>query len=436
MLQRNDILNYSLLALPLAFVGLPLYIHAPDFYVTQHGLSLSTLAALLLGLRIFDAIQDPLIGVLSDSYSKHRFAIMSASIILLAFGFFALFTPLTSHVAGWFVVSMLLATTAFSVLTVNLNALGALWSSDSDQQTRITTMREAMALIGLTCAVVLPALLQQNTSPAGAFKWMSLLLVLLASIGFWRFRKWYNQAKPIAKNNQTIQPSFWKIFKHIAPRIRYFYATYAMSMLASAMPAILVLFFIRDRLGLEEYTGLFLLVYFLSGVLAMPLWKILSKRYSPKCAWLIAMVIAVFSFVGAFLLGEGAFLPYLLICISSGVALGADLALPPAILANYIHEEKTQHIASSQFAMLTFISKTALAFAGILTLPILENMGFVAEAQNSTKALFGLSLTYALIPCMIKLGAVLMLWHAINKESEHDKNNIINNSNRSGHSAQ
>ena len=435
MLKRKDITDYSLLAIPLAFVGLPLYIHAPDFYVAQYGLSLSTLAGILLALRIFDAVQDPIIGALSDTYSKHRFEFMFVSLIFLALGFFALFTPLVNHVAGWFVLSMLLATTAFSILTVNLNALGALWSAEPEQQTRITTTREAMALIGLTIAVITPSLLQQWLSPSSSFKWMSVILILFIIAGFWRFYGWYKRKKLSPTKPIKQRQSYWQNIKKSSTSMRRFYAIYAVSMLASAMPAVLVLFFIRDRLGLEEYTGLFLLVYFASGIAAMPFWKSFSKNYSSECAWLISMIVAVISFIGAFLLNAGDFIPYLLICIASGFSLGADLALPPAILAKLMHQDKTHKIASSQFALLTFISKTALAFAGIITLPILDTMGFVAATSNSTKALFGLSLTYALIPCIIKLIAALMLWHTMNQGETNEENNLNRNHNRSEHSA-
>ena len=435
MLKRKDITDYSLLAIPLAFVGLPLYIHAPDFYVAQYGLSLSTLAGILLALRIFDAVQDPIIGALSDTYSKHRFEFMFVSLIFLALGFFALFTPLVNHVAGWFVLSMLLATTAFSILTVNLNALGALWSAEPEQQTRITTTREAMALIGLTIAVITPSLLQQWLSPSSSFKWMSVILILFIIAGFWRFYGWYKRKKLSPTKPIKQRQSYWQNIKKSSTSMRRFYAIYAVSMLASAMPAVLVLFFIRDRLGLEEYTGLFLLVYFASGIAAMPFWKSFSKNYSSECAWLISMIVAVISFIGAFLLNAGDFIPYLLICIASGFSLGSDLALPPAILAKLMHQDKTHKIASSQFALLTFISKTALAFAGIITLPILDTMGFVAATSNSTKALFGLSLTYALIPCIIKLIAALMLWHTMNQGETNEENNLNRNHNRSEHSA-
>ncbi|HMY40567.1 MAG TPA: MFS transporter, partial [Marinagarivorans sp.] len=61
-------LRHGLLALPLTFAGLPIYIHAPDYYAVELGIPLATIGFLLLVLRIIDAVQDPLIGALSDRF--------------------------------------------------------------------------------------------------------------------------------------------------------------------------------------------------------------------------------------------------------------------------------------------------------------------------------------------------------------------------------
>ena len=67
-----NLFGYSILAFPIAFAGIPIYIHAPDFYSATLGVSLATLGVTLLVLRIIDALQDPLIGYLSDKYSHKR----------------------------------------------------------------------------------------------------------------------------------------------------------------------------------------------------------------------------------------------------------------------------------------------------------------------------------------------------------------------------
>jgi Na+/melibiose symporter-like transporter len=431
-LPRKALLNYALLAFPLAFVGMPLYIHAPDFYATQYGMSLSTLAAILLSLRIVDAVQDPVIGQLSDRYPHCRQRIMLFSLLALVAGFFALFNPLIEATALWFGISLFVATTAFSVLTINLGAIGALWSSDERQQARITTAREGVAMLGLVLAVVLPTVLSQKMSLTQAFQSIGFLLAIFAIIAFWRFTIWYRNHQSMAETSLeelSVLAAVKKLFRELNHATRHFFLTYAVSMIASAMPAVLVLFFIRDRLDAEDQAGYFLLVYFLSGVIGMPLWKALSHRFCPTRAWFVTMLLSILSFAGAFFLGAGDIIGYYVICFVSGFALGGDMALPPAILALHMHENKSQNAASSQFSILAFISKSSLAIAGLVTLPALELAGFVPAQENSAEALMALSVAYALLPVCIKSIAAMLLWRHINhykpapiKEEPNDEN--------------
>ena len=61
-MHKAQLFKYAFLALPLAFAGLPIYIHAPDYYTTNLGISLTAIGYILLILRAVDAVQDPIIG--------------------------------------------------------------------------------------------------------------------------------------------------------------------------------------------------------------------------------------------------------------------------------------------------------------------------------------------------------------------------------------
>ena len=58
---------YALFAALLACAGLPIYVHAPKFYVDEYGVSLTALGAVLFGLRLLDVVQDPLLGCCQKS---------------------------------------------------------------------------------------------------------------------------------------------------------------------------------------------------------------------------------------------------------------------------------------------------------------------------------------------------------------------------------
>jgi GPH family glycoside/pentoside/hexuronide:cation symporter len=59
-------LAYALPALSLAVIGIPIYVFLPKFYTDTIGLSISTVGMLLMAVRLFDAVTDPMIGYLSD----------------------------------------------------------------------------------------------------------------------------------------------------------------------------------------------------------------------------------------------------------------------------------------------------------------------------------------------------------------------------------
>ncbi len=51
--------GFALFGALLAAAGLPLYIHAPKFYVDEYGVSLAALGSVLFVLRLLDFVQDP-----------------------------------------------------------------------------------------------------------------------------------------------------------------------------------------------------------------------------------------------------------------------------------------------------------------------------------------------------------------------------------------
>ena len=61
-------------------------------------------------------------------------------------------------------------------------------------------------------------------------------------------------------------------------QFRILLAVFLANGIASAIPATLVLFYIRDGLGLERYAGLILTIYFIAAAGAIPGWVALARR--------------------------------------------------------------------------------------------------------------------------------------------------------------
>ncbi len=417
-----DLIIYGLVALPMAFSGIPLYLHAPDFYAGTLGISLTKVGIILLALRFIDAIQDPIIGKVSDKLRKHRLKLVAFGIGMLSSGFFMLFNPLVSDefvLLIWFGVSIFIATTGFSIAQININTIGGIWSDNYDEKTKISTFREGLGLIGLIVAAALPSILTNIYNNEDAFQKYAIFMIFISLVTTSIFLIFTNYKE----TNSNGEVTSWANILEAIKENKRFFLTYFISIVASSIPAVLVIFFIRDKLNLEENIGLFLAVYFLSGAASMPAWNKVAKGNKKLKAWRLSMIIAITTFGWAFFLEEGDFYQFLIICIASGFAFGAELALPPAILADNLSEGSE----STEYSVLGFLLKFGLAVATGLMLPALDFFGFETKNNNSEEALVALSVFYALVPCAIKFIAMILILNlekqqGITKGFKHEKN--------------
>ena len=121
-------------------------------------------------------------------------------------------------------------------------------------------------------------------------------------------------------------------------------------------------------------------------------------------AWGLAMLLAMLAFAGTSLLGPGDLWPFAAICLMSGLALGADLALPAAIAAD-LGERQGQ--SGACFGVWNFVAKLNLALAAGLALPVLDLLGYRPGGGQGLAALIGV---YALLPLAFKALAAGLLW--------------------------
>jgi len=399
---------YGLFALPLAMAALPLYVHLPKFYGGTLGVDLALVGIVLLVLRLLDGLVDPLLGAWSDRLRSRRAAIALSAPVLAA-GMVALFLPPTGTEAGhlaWLVVALTLVYTAYSVAMINHNAWGAELTTDPVGRTRITAVREGLALVGVVIASLAPALLG---GAAGADAGLAPFAIVFAGVTLacalvlWR--------APVAPRRAaaSVVPLATRVAAPLAdPLFRRLLLVFLANGIASAIPATLVLFFIADVLQAPERQGLFLALYFVAGGLGMPLWVRLSAAWGKTRAWMAGMVAAVVAFVWAFALGPGDTAAFAAICVLSGLALGADLALPPSLLADVIDRDGRERPTGAYFGLWTLATKLNLALAAGIALPLLSFLGYAPGAEGGG-GLRALAFVYAIVPCALKLVALFAL---------------------------
>ncbi len=403
MTQAKIYPRVSLYALMLASAGIPLYIHLPTFATVNLGIGLGTVGAILLAIRLVDLIQDPLIGWMIDRWPNAQRAFALVAAIGLAIGFPLLFSleqgpRITMKLMGILVVLF----SAYSLGMILLYGRSATLAKDRTPGAILTLAgyREAGMLIGVVIAAIAPTIFVllganlQGYTVFGLFLGALAFVTAIITAPIWR-------RKPILGERISFNGLRQSGAFHLL-------VVALVNSLPVAMTSVLFLFFVEDRLQLVGWSGPLLMLFFISAGLTVPFWTKRCQTIGARSTLLIAMPLAILGFVGAAFLPSGSLIAFAIVCGVSGAALGADMVILPAMFSIALARAGLK--ATLAFGIWSFAGKLGLALAAFIVLPVLDNFGYVPGAENDAGALSMLNITYAVIPCFLKLGAIFLVF--------------------------
>lgn len=252
-LRDWDGLRYGALAAPLAFAALPLYVHLPEHYASRLGVPLAGLGAVLLATRLADAVVDPWLGRLADRLlarsRQHALAVAWLAAVALAAGLAALFFPPrvdSPRLLAWCAAGLLVTCLGYSGLSVLHQAWGSRLGGDAPFQARIAGWREGLALAGVITASLLPSLAGFGALVIACGVGLVIALLALAAA----------PAVPAATQEPSVPARAQASSGPADPvrrpwrqrAFRRLIAIFVLNGLAAAVPATLLLFYVRDRL--------------------------------------------------------------------------------------------------------------------------------------------------------------------------------------------
>lgn len=400
-LSLARLVAFALPALPVAAFQLPFVIIVPKFYAETVGLGLFATGLILFAVRLIDAVLDPLIGYGADHLKTRwgrRRTWFAVAAIPTTVGALLVFNPFpnvdTSQTWFWvmwlFIFSGMLSL-GYTALSLSHQSWAAESSPTYYGRNRIFAAREVMVVLGTLVATGLPFVLTLLGYHGDRPVLVALSVLVGVTLPLSALLTVLTVPEPKDTTHHPLK--FFASLKGMGsnkPFLRLL-AAFAISYMANGVPGVLILYFVRDYLhGNEETQRLFLLLYFLFGVLSTPLWLWVSKRTSKHRAWCIAMLVACAAFVWTPLIGQhqvgsdASLWLFGVIMLFTGLAVGADLMLPPSIQADVIDVDTArsgeQH-TGFYFAIWALATKIALSVAMGLSLVVLGAMGFKTEAK-------------------------------------------------------
>lgn len=372
----------------------------------------------LFAVRLFDAVNDPVIGWASDRFRPkfgRRRTWFAASIPILMLGVYNLFWPPAdagvAHVGLWTLVLSIGYTCAF----LSYTAWGAELQTTYRGRARVAAWREGLVLVGTLVAITVPfSIGWERADEMHGFAVLAIIIVIALPL----FAAITIFTTPEPKEHTRKPIAFREGLHHLRQNrpFQRLLAAFFLNGFANSIAATLFLLYCAQRLDMEAERGLFIFVFFLCGIAGVPFWNAVAGRTSKHRAWCIAMVFAIIVFSITPFLPEKAYWAYMAVCVLTGFTLGADIAQPAAIQADVIDVDTAQsgeQRSGTYFALWSLATKMSLALTAVVVLPVLEWAGFSASDATASTAtgITLLGFLYGWGPIALKIPALFLMWN-------------------------
>jgi glycoside/pentoside/hexuronide:cation symporter, GPH family len=428
-LPLGTVLGYGAGNFAFSLLGLVVAVNLQFFYTDYVGLSAGLVSWSLLFARLFDAFVDPVRGWLSDRPSSsigRRRPWMLGAAVPLGIAFWLLFAP-----PAWddqtrlFVYLVAIYTLTFVLWTfgaIPYYSLGAELTDDYHERTQVIAVREGWGLAGLLCATILPAYLIHLSGGRDGYAQMGAILGAATAL-FLIVAGVASRERPEFQGRPALNPYAGVLETLRNAHFRPLLAAFALSAIAGAVPATLVIYVAVYIIGTPEWWtnsvpdwlptwSYYLLLYFASAVLSLPLWSRVAARRGKKATWSFAIALATVTSAACFWLDDGSIGLFSVILVFGGASFGNYLALPPSMVADLIdYDEATTGLRreGAYFALWSFATKAGNAITGFAALQVLEHVGYVpGEPQSATVKIWMLWM-YSWFPALFYLLSGVLL---------------------------
>lgn len=409
----------------------------PIFYQDYLGLSAAWIGIASAVYAVWNAINDPLFGYITDSTRTRlgrRIPYMRFTAPFLALTFSLVwFAPQGAGdltLFGWMLATMLLYDTCYTIIGLTYSALLPEISESDAERNGLQISSSLFGLLGMLLGFIIPDLFRPKAGASPSFLPLQVAMVVIAVISAVLIITTTLQVKERPEFHRGDAPL------KLGPAIRLtltsksFLVLVAQNFMSILMQSLILgtLFYLADYV-LKIPTIILLACLFIPLVIGVPITNLIRQRFGVVGAQQILLVIA-----GAGLLlvtiVPAALIP---VCIGlAGFGLAGPQTLTNVMFAQVADEDELRSGVRREgafFGVNALITKPAQSVALALAPFILELTNFVTREQNAGQpflnqpesALLGIRLIAGMVPGIALLvGALILSWYPLRGQYLHD----------------
>ena len=410
-MNLKSILSYSFQSFYLAGSFLLLFIFLPTFYNLSIGISLSVIGLVILISRIFDVISDFLIGYLTEKRiisGRSRKNQILFGIIVFIFSLFGLYVLQSSNIY-YFIFYYNLALISYSIAIIPYDSIVIDQKKILKKRFRLAAVKEVFAILGVLSALIIPTAISNfkevELLNPDVIKISGLIFISFSIIGGLVFYLFYDDELNF-KSNEISLKNLKNLTKKNKKIISFSYITF-FNLLANNFTANLFIIFVSEYLGLSEYAGYLLILYFLITLISTPFWYFFGKKFSNMFLLQFGTSITIFGFLFVMFTSSDNWQIYLFVIFITGIGIGIDLIIPQIELADILDQDNKNRLSQIFTSFFSIIRKAAIGIAAGIALTgygYLQEINFIIHQNIPNIMIF-----YFFIPITIKLFVLILV---------------------------
>lgn len=417
------------------------------FYTNVFGISAAAAGIMFLIVRIVDVIWDPIVGAFVDKHNpklgKYRSYLVLGGIPLTGFAILCFWNGFSGSLIYAYITYVGLSM-LYTLINVPYGALNASLTRDTDEITKLTSVRMFMAnLGGLAVGYGIPILVKlfssdgKINSPESANAWfitMTIYAIAGLTLLIFCFTQTKERVVMAEKETENVKVSdLWIEFKHNRPlRILAFFFITAFAMMAIGNSA--GSYYMIYNVQAPDMLPYFMALGSIPAFIFMPMVPAIKRAIGKKQMFYVFLTVAI---IGMALLYAISVIPALktqvwLVFIaqfikSTGiiVATGYMWALVPEVIS-YGEHTTGKRISGIVNALTGIFYKAGMALGGVVPGLVLAFVGFDKdnEVTQSAFAEQGILWLVAVIPAILLLLAMFIISRYELEDNVIDKINM------------
>lgn len=414
------------------FVGSYLTIYYTDIV----GLAPAIVSVIMMGARIWDAINDPMMGAIAER-TRSKFGRFRPYI---AFGcpFLAIFAVLTftnpfggGSAAGaiWAAVTYIIAGMLYTLVNIPYAALSGVMTEDANQRNKINTSRNIGMNLGMVIVNALSAGLALRFSGEGAEVanghgyMMTALIYAIISIPL--FLIVFATAKEKVQPMHSTQAFSFKDTVNNLVRNKYLMIITLIMLLqmTAFMGRIAVTsYYVIYCLGSFTMIALIMTIPSLGGIIGSFFVPFFAKRFGKRAVLMGSMLIQA---VGLLVIYFAPFDNITMVLVGCWIFGLFNVGFPMTLSmvadsVDYMELKTGIRTDGTAYATYGLATKVGNAIGGSIGVLLLAAFGYVANAEQTVEAMNGINIVVNLIPAILFIlgAAACLLWDMSDKDAD------------------